>query len=190
MQAVTKAALSGSILAIASLILLPWSVVAKPAGRATGNPCSKWLNKTVETMKRLPERKWRDAIIKALGEGTCPPVPEALRIASREVGRIRDVPRRDRVLADAATSVLGPKCTVPNPWEDSRSLAKVCPLPTREEFGLPESVFRDIRAVDYALIDALATSLLSSQAYDQVAQRLMLNFLLSATLLGEHRSTR
>ena len=37
-------------------------------------------------------------------------------------------------------------------------------------------------------IDALATSLLSSEAYDATARRLMLNFLLSATLLGEHRS--
>jgi hypothetical protein len=174
--------------AIPALLLLPALVFAKPIPRGPTSPCAAWLNKTVERMKKLPERRWRDAIIIALGDRTCDMVPEPLSNASRAVRGSRDAAQSDRVLADAAIRVLGPGCAVPDPTEDARALAKTCPLPKLEEFDLAESVFRDIRAVDYALIDALATSLLAAKAYDATAQRLMLKFLLSATLLGEHQN--
>ncbi len=183
-----RATLYGPITVIVSLSLSSQVVASPLAGQSTASPCAAWLNKTVAKMKKLPEGRWRDAIVAALGEGSCSAVPEALRNASREAGRSRKPSHRDRLLTDAAVTILGPACAVPDPSQDSRSLARVCPLPAREEFALPDSVFRDIRAVDYALIDSLATSLLSAKAYDAVAQRLMLNFLLSATLLGEHRN--
>ncbi len=172
-------------LAVASVLFLPGAGLVKPAIRPAASPCSKWLNKTNDKTAKLGEQRWRNTIVAALGEGSCASVPEALRDASREASRVREAWRRDRLLADAAAKVLGPSCTVVDPANDSRDLAKVCPLPVKEEFSGLESVFRDIRAVDYVLVNALATSLIASDAYDAAARRLMLNFLLSATLLGE-----
>ena len=171
--------------ALVTMVVLPGTTRAKPAIRPTLSPCSKWVAKTNKKMAKQGEQRWRNTIVRALGEGSCPSVPEALRDATREAGRVRDVPRRDRLLADAATKVLGPSCTVVDPAKDSRDLAKVCALPIKEEFSGLESVFRDIRAVDYVLINALATNLIASNSYDDEARRLMLNFMLSATLLGE-----
>lgn len=172
---------------IGAMFVTPVGAQAKPAGRPAPSPCSQWLSKTNARMAKLGEQRWRNTIVDALGEGSCPAVPAALRDAARAARQVRDEQRRDRLLADAAANVLGASCTAVDPAKDSRSLAQVCPLPRREEFSDVDSAFRDIRAVDYLLINALATNLIASESYDTEARRLMLNFMLSATLLGEKR---
>lgn len=173
------------VFAIGAMFVTPVGAQAKSASRPAPSACSKWLSKTNARMAKLGEWRWRTTIIDALGEGRCPAVPQALRDAARAVRQVRDEHRRDRLLADAAATVLGAPCTVVDPANDSRTLARVCPLPRKEEFSGIDSAFRDIRAVDYLLINALATSLIASESYDTEARRLMLNFMLSATLLGE-----
>jgi hypothetical protein len=159
--------------------------VEAAANQRASSACSKWISKTNARMTKQSERRWRGTIVDAMGDESCPAVPEALRDAARAVRRIHDERRRDRVLADAATRVLGAPCAVAEPANDSRALARACPLPAREEFSGIDDALRDIRAVDYVLINALASSLIASDVYDTDARRLMLNFMLSASLLGE-----
>jgi hypothetical protein len=153
---------------------------AKPAPPG----CQPWLKQTVTRIEKLPEQKWRDAIVAALADA-CPDVPEALRKGARDVRTIKEAGRRDRLLADAAASVLGMTCSVTDPMSDSRELAARCPLPARPELQLSSTVLGDVRAVDYLIVDALATRLLAARQYDAHAERLMMDFLLSAGLRGE-----
>jgi hypothetical protein len=52
-------------------------------------------------------------------------------------------------------------------------------------FRLSDIELGDIRAVDYVLLNAMARSLQAAKAYDESAQRLMMDFTLSAGLRGE-----
>src|SRR5262245_1930137 len=101
---------------IVSLFLSSQVLASQHVCRSTPNPCAAWLNKTVAKMKKLPERRWRDTIVAALGEEACSAVPNVLRNGSREASRSRDPSHQDRLLTDAATTVLGPACAVPDPW--------------------------------------------------------------------------
>lgn len=98
--------------------------------------------------------------------------------------------QRAQILADAATVVLGPACAVPQPLDDARALAVACPLPPNVAFKVDESVLLDLRAVDYALLNAMLKSLMGAHEYDEEAQRVMLNFTLSAQILGESARLR
>lgn len=172
-------------LVLGAMFVTPVRAPGTPVTGVAPSLCAKWLSKTNAKMTKLGEQRWRGTIVDALGDGSCPAVPEALRDAARAVRSMRDERRRNRTLADAATRILGAPCTVVDPANDSRTLAGACPLPRKEEFSGIDSAFRDIREVDYVLINALATSLIASGSYDTEARRLMLNVMLSATLLGE-----
>jgi len=72
---------------------------------------------------------------------------------------------------------------------DARKLAEACPLPANLRFRLDEPALSDIRAVDYALLNAMLRALISANKFDDEAERVMLNFALSAQILGEgHRA--
>ena len=58
-------------------------------------------------------------------------------------------------------------------------------MPSRPELQLSGAILKDIRAVDYVVMNALASKLLAAQQYDAYAERLMMDFALSAGLRGE-----
>jgi hypothetical protein len=170
------------------MLLLALSLALQPADAGAGKPaatgCRDWLAETVTRIEKLPEQKWRDAIIAALAD-SCDGVPAALKKAARDVRAIKDAARRDRLLGEAAMSVLAPSCAASDPARDALAIAATCPLPARPELQLPRAVLADIRAVDYLVLDALATRLLAAKQYDASAERLMMDFSLSAGLRGE-----
>ena len=175
-------------------IVLCWfplwlGTAAAHGSRSSGSTCRVWLAKTVARVEKLPEQKWRDAIIAALKEDSCTSIPAELRRAARNARTRNDTTSSDRMLAKAATAVLGPACPVPEPARDARALAASCPLPAQPEFQLSDAVLGDLRAVDYAVVNALAQSLLAVHEYDSSAQRLVMDFILSAGLRGEEAST-
>ena len=174
-------ALPGFILSMmVSLWLSADAGVGKPAAAA----CRTWLAQTVVRVEKLPEQKWRDTIVSAVAD-SCDALPEALRKAARDVQTIKQGARRDRLLADAAAGVLGSRCSVADPASDAVALATACPMPARPELQLAGAVLKDVRAVDYAVMNALASKLLAAQQYDAYAERLMMDFALSAGLRGE-----
>lgn len=151
--------------------------------------CAVWLAATVKKVEKLPEQRWRDAIIASL-EDSCPAVPDPLRAAAAALRTMKGDPERARTIADAATKVLGAACTVKDVTASARTLAATCPMPPRPELALHDVVLGQMRAPDYAVMNALATRLLAANAYDTSAQRLMMDFTLSAALLGEKRRGR
>ena len=68
--------------------------------------------------------------------------------------------------------------------EDARRIATVCPLPKQPELQISH-VLGDILAVDYLVLNAIATTLLAGKEYDTSAKRLVMDFALSASLRGE-----
>jgi hypothetical protein len=151
--------------------------------------CQAWLDQTVAKIERLPEKKWRDAI---LGEAAhaCSAIPEPLRKAALDLRGRKPERERVQLLAQAARVALGPSCPIPDPLADSRALATACPLPKRPELELSDVVLGDIRAVDYAVLNAMARGLIAAKAYEASAQRLMMDFTLSSALLGEQARKR
>ncbi len=55
---------------------------------------------------------------------------------------------------------------------------------------LDDSMLSDIRAVDYGLLNAMLKALIGANEYGDAAERVMLNFTLSAQILGEDARTR
>jgi hypothetical protein len=174
--------MAGRMLLLALLLTLQSTDAS--AGKPVARGCQTWLTETVTRIEKLPEQKWRDAIIAALAD-SCDEVPTALKKAARDVRAIKDAARRDRLLGDAAMSVLAPSCAVSDPTSDALAIAAACPMPARPELQFPRAVLGDIRAVDYLVLDALATKLLAAKQYDASAERLMMDFSLSAGLRGE-----
>jgi hypothetical protein len=174
--------MAGTMLFLALSLVL--QLTDASAGKPTAKGCQAWLAGTVARIEKLPEQKWRDAIIAALAD-SCDEVPSALKKAARDVRTIKDAASRDRLLGAAASSVLDPSCAVSDPASDALAIAAACPMPARPELQLPRALLGDIRAVDYLILDALATKLLAAKKYDASAERLMMDFSLSAGLRGE-----
>jgi hypothetical protein len=159
--------------------------VAVTAASDEGITCHPWRARTIARLERLPEQKWRDAIISSLGDAPCASLPTELRRAARAIRLRSNTTRADRLLADAASAILGPSCRVPDPASDAVALAPACPLPLGLGFRLSDIELGDIRAVDYVLLNAMASSLQAAKEYDESGQRLMMDFTLSAGLRGE-----
>lgn len=173
----------GVATALLSACICPVPVAVNAA--SDGTPCHLWKEETTARVEKLPEQKWRDAIVSSLGVAPCASLPTELRRVARDIGLRSNTPRANRLLADAAAAILGPNCRVPDPASDAVALASACPLPPRLGFRLSDIELTDIRAVDYALLNAMAGSLQAAKEYDESAQRLMMDFTLSAGLLGE-----
>ena len=167
-------------------LLMSGFVHAYGAARQTRQvpKCSTWLSQTLKRIEKRPEQAWRSEVVSSLAQ-SCSAIPEPLRKAASEIRRIKDPASREKVLAAAAQSVLGAACSIADPLANSRQLASSCPLPDREEFHLHDVVLGDIRAVDYALLNAIARSLVDAGEYDATAQRVLMDFTLSSALQGE-----
>lgn len=166
------------------LVLLVF--LGAPAAGA-GSPvatCDAWLGKSLTRMEKRGEQKWRDAVIGMLADAPCGSLPVELRTAFRAGTATKDPDRRDHLLAEAASRVLGPKCAVQDPMNDARPIAAACPLPDQPELRISHAL-RDILAVDYLVLNAIATSFLAGNEYGESAKRLVMDFALSASLRGE-----
>jgi hypothetical protein len=161
-------------------------VDSSPAGAEPA--CHAWAAATVRGADKLGEQAWRDFTIRALAQ-SCSAIPEQLRRAAVQIRRVKDPSERARILATAASATLGEGCAVAEPLADARKLASTCPLPSHLPshfpFRLDEAELRDIRAVDYAIINAMLRSLTTANQFDESAQRVILNFTLSAQITGE-----
>jgi hypothetical protein len=158
--------------------------------RAKGAPtCHDWAVATARETGRLPEQAWRDFTIKTLGQ-SCDAIPEQLRRAALQIGAVKDSNERARILATAAAATLGEECSVAEPLAEARRVASTCPLPPGLSFRLDESTLMDIRAVDYAILNVLLRSLKAARQYDAAAERVILNFTLSAQIVGEDTRNR
>ena len=163
---------------------IPFVVGAQVGASSPAASCDVWLAKALTRMEKLPEQKWRDGVIGMLADAPCGSLPTELRRALHAARATKDVTRRDQILITAATAVLGPTCTVQDPTEDARRIASVCPLPKEPELQISH-VLGDILAVDYLVLNAIATTLLAGKEYDTSAKRLVMDFALSASLRGE-----
>jgi hypothetical protein len=181
-------ALIAAVVVIACAICLAAAGQVSPPVHArsekTAPTCSAWATRTVHGADNLPEQRWRDLTIKALAE-SCTAIPDQLRQAAAKVRAVKDSSERARILANAATAILGDGCSVTEPLADSRKLASTCLLPPNLGFRLDESMLMDIRAVDYLVLNAMLRSLKTANQYDDPAERMMLNFALSAQIFGE-----
>ena len=161
---------------------------ARPVARASPPTCKEWIARTTRAANKVGELKWHGVIVAALRDA-CTAIPAGLQAAAARATSINDREERARILAQAAQAVLGPACTVPDPLSDARRLAAACPLP-RAEFKIDDEPLADMRAVDYALLNALQKSLVEANEYDALAEQLLRYFTLSASLLGEEQRKR
>jgi hypothetical protein len=172
-----------------AIALLVMGVSAPAGSKSKVRPsCSAWLARTAKGADTRSEPAWRDWTVSALAD-SCAAIPEGLRDAAVRVRGVKDRAQRARILAKAATAVLGEACAIPEPLADARKLAAACPLPPNLKFRLDESMLSDIRAVDYGLLNAMLRSLIGANEFGEEAQRVMLNFTLSAQILGEDART-
>jgi len=174
------------------LIVLAWGIVAPSSLLATPfgpPPCGLWSARTARGADKRSVAQWRDWTIMALADA-CDAIPVRLREAASRVRTIKDSRQQAEVLSGATTAILGPGCDVTDPLDDSRRLAKTCPLPPDLRFRLDEPTLSDIRAVDYAVLNAMLRALISANKFDEEAERVMLNFALSAQVLGEQNNSR
>jgi hypothetical protein len=116
---------------------------------------------------------------------SCIAIPDQLRHAAVQVRAVKEPSQRARILANAATAILGDGCSVTEPLADARKLASTCPLPPNLGFRLDGPMLMDIRAVDYVVLNAILRSLKTANQYDESAERMVLNFALSAQIFGE-----
>ena len=161
-------------------------VGSSPAGVAP--TCHAWAAATTRGADKLGEQAWRDFTIKALAK-SCSAIPEQLRRAAVQIRGVKDPIERARILATAASATLGEGCAVAEPLADARKVAGTCPLPSNLPshfpYRLAEAELKDIRAVDYAIINAILRALTAANQFDESAQRVVLNFTLSAQITGE-----
>jgi len=156
----------------------------------TGDPsCAEWLARVSRGAERQPQNRRRDWMVEALA-GACTGIRVELRDASVRVRTAKIPLHRGEILAAAAAAVLGPACAVPEPLADAQKLAATCPLPPTVRLSFHPSELSGMRAVDYALLNALLKSLIDARQYDQEAERVALEFALSAQLQGEAERTR
>ncbi len=161
-------------------------VGSSPAGAAP--TCHAWAAATARGADKLGEQAWRDFTIKALAQ-SCSAIPEQLRGAAVQIRGVKEPSERARILATAASATLGEGCAVAEPLADARKVASTCPLPanlpSHFPYRLAEAELRDIRAVDYVIIIAMLRSLTAANQFDESAERVILNFTLSAQITGE-----
>lgn len=172
----------------AILLIAPFASYARPKSKTLPS-CGAWLMRIAKGADARTERQWRDWTISTLAE-SCSAIPADLRQAAAQARGLKDLAQRAQVLAKAAMVVLGKACPIPEPLADARQLAAVCPLPPNLRFRLDESMLSDIRAVDYALLNAMLKALIGADQFDEAAERVMLNFTLSAQILGEDARTQ
>ena len=146
--------------------------------------CAAWTSQVLRDHDAGNRNTWRDVTIRSL-PSACDAVPEGIRAAAARASTAKDATERSRILAAAVTSSLGNGCSIADPLADARQLAKACPLPKGLRFQLDEPVLMDLRAVDYGLTLALARGFMSTGAYDDAAERVILDFTLSAQIFGE-----
>jgi len=163
---------------------MPFVVGSQAGASAPAATCDAFLGQAITRMEERGEQRWRDAVIEILADAPCSSLAGELRTAFRVATATKDVVRRDQLLAKAASGVLGPACTVQDPTTDALLLATACPLPKQPEFQISHEL-RDIFAVDYLVLNAIATRLLAGNEYDAAAKRLVMDFTLSASLRGE-----
>jgi hypothetical protein len=163
---------------------IPFLAVGPIGARAPAANCDTWLDKALTRMEKRGEQTWRDSVIGLLAEAPCRSIPTELRTAFRAAKSSKSAAEQDRLLAAAASTVLGPTCAVQNPMNDARLIASVCPLPQQPELQISHAL-RDILSVDYVVLNAIATSLLRGNEYEASAKRLVMDFALSASLRGE-----
>jgi len=178
---------SGRVAVLAAALTIPAGTSAHAADPTL---CRSWLRTTLARVEKRPEVSWRTAILNAFGEQRCVALPAPLLRELRALRPGRETAASERKLADAAAAVLGPQCAVADPRLAAETLLPACSLPTRPEFELQGQILSDLRASDYVLIGALATILISSNAYDGDGRRLMTDLLLSAALRGASRGER
>jgi hypothetical protein len=161
-------------------------VGSSPAGAAP--TCHAWAAATARGADKLGEQAWRDFTIKALAQ-SCSAIPEQLRRSAVQIRGVKTPSERARILASAASATLGEGCAVAEPLADARKLAGTCPLPSHLPshfpYQLADAELRDIRAVDYVIIVAMLRSLTAANQFDESAERVILNFTLSAQITGE-----
>jgi hypothetical protein len=174
-----------------AILVAAAGLVAAPVGgspAAAAPTCHAWAAATVRGADKLGEQAWRDFTIKALGQ-SCSAIPEQLRRAAVQIRRAKDPSERARILATAASATLGEGCAVAEPLADARQVASTCPLPSHLPshfpYRLDKAELTDIRAVDYAIINAMLRSLIAADQLDESAERVILNFTLSAQITGE-----
>jgi hypothetical protein len=159
------------------------------SSRAGAAPtCHAWAAATARGADKLGEQAWRDFTIKALAQ-SCSAIPEQLRRAAVQIRGVKDPSGRARILATAASATLGEGCAVAEPLADARKVASTCPLPSNLPANFPyrlgEAELTEIRAVDYAIINAMLRSFTAANQFDESAERVILNFTLSAQITGE-----
>jgi hypothetical protein len=163
---------------------VPFLVGGQVGAKAPAATCDSWLDHALTRMERRGEQTWRDSVIGLLADAPCGSLPEELRSAFRAAKATKSTAERDRILVRTASTLLGPACAVQDPMNDARSIASVCPLPKQPELQISHAL-RDILAVDYVVLNAIATSLLHGNEYEASAKRLVMDFALSASLRGE-----
>jgi hypothetical protein len=146
--------------------------------------CAAWVSRVLRENDRGNERTWRDQTVHSLGN-SCDAIPEALRTAATRASATKEVAEKARILALGATSSLDKRCAVENPLADARGIAQNCPLPPGLRFRFDDSILMDLRAVDYGILVTMLKSLIAAGEFNEPAQRLVLNFALSAQILGE-----
>jgi len=156
----------------------------------TGDPsCTEWLARVASGAERQPAIRRHDWIVDALA-GACTAIRVEMREAAVRVRTVKGYPQRAKILGEAAAAVLGPGCSVPEPLAVAVEMAATCPLPPKVRLRFEPAQLSDMRAFDYALLNAILKSLIESNQYDEAAERVALEFAHSARTWGEAARTR
>ena len=147
--------------------------------------CEIWLRRTLKAVEASSTLRHRDTVILAVTHA-CVAGPEVLRAAAVSYKKARTEKTKARILADAATAVLQRDCSASDPLATAERLVAECPLPGPGEKAHP-AVLGRMRAADYLFLDALMTSLIAANEYDDTAYRIVLEFIVSSAQLGEDR---
>jgi hypothetical protein len=165
------------------------------AGNGPSGPaptCHAWAAATRRANVKVGENARRDVTIRALARA-CNVIPEQLRRAAGEVQRVKDPREGARILATAASEVLGEGCAVAEPLDDARKVASTCPLPpppSELPYRLEQAELMQLGAVDYLILNVMLRSLIAANQFDESAQRVILDFTLSAEISREDSQKR
>lgn len=169
------------------LTLSMFQAVGMADGRqdAASPVCGTWLKRTLKAVEASSTLRHRDAVIRAVAHA-CGGVPEVLRAAAASYKKARTEKTKAWILADASTVVLQRACSASDPLGTAEKLVAECPLPGPGEKAHP-AVLGRMRAADYLFLNALMTSLIAANEYDDTAYRIVLEFIVSSAQSGEER---